>query len=89
MVLPPPEISSRIIVAPMAGGPTTPQLVAAVGDAGGPGFLAAGYKTPDDVAQQVQEVRELSGRPFRRQHLRARPPDRRGRGRCRLRTADG
>ena len=32
-----------IVGAPMAGGPSTPALAAAVSDAGGLGYLAAGY----------------------------------------------
>ena len=36
-----------IVLAPLAGGATTPALVAAVGDAGGIGFVGAGYRTPD------------------------------------------
>ena len=35
----------RIVVAPMAGGPTTTGLVIAAARAGALGFLAAGYKT--------------------------------------------
>ncbi|MGH2892743.1 MAG: nitronate monooxygenase, partial [Solirubrobacteraceae bacterium] len=46
-------LAHPIVQAPMAGGPSTPALAAAVGDAGGLGFLAAGYKTPDAVAQDV------------------------------------
>jgi nitronate monooxygenase len=48
----------------MAGGPSTPALVAAVGDAGGLGFLAAGYRTPEQVAAEVAEVRARTGAPF-------------------------
>ena len=39
-----------IIQAPMAGGPSTPALTAAVGRAGGLGFVAGGYLTPDRAA---------------------------------------
>jgi nitronate monooxygenase len=42
-----------IIGAPMAGGPSTPALAAAVGGAGGLGFLAGGYLTPHDFDQQL------------------------------------
>jgi nitronate monooxygenase len=35
-----------VLAAPMAGGPGTPAMVSAVGRAGGIGFVAAGYKTP-------------------------------------------
>jgi nitronate monooxygenase len=53
-----------IIAAPMAGGPSTPELVAAVADAGGFGFLAAGYRRADEVRQQAARVREMTARPF-------------------------
>src|ERR1700744_3579550 len=47
-----------VLAAPMAGGASTPGLVAAAAGAGGLGFLAAGYKTPDQLAGQIAEVRE-------------------------------
>lgn len=53
-----------IIQAPMGGGPTTPELVAAVSNAGGLGFLAAGYLRPEELREQVQQVRSLTDRPF-------------------------
>jgi nitronate monooxygenase len=46
-----------IIVAPMAGGPSTPALVTAAAAAGALGFLAAGYKTAEAVASQIAAVR--------------------------------
>ncbi|WP_219513155.1 nitronate monooxygenase [Nonomuraea ceibae] len=52
-----------ILAAPMAGGPSTPDLVAAAARAGGLGFLAAGYKSPDLLATQIQAVR-AAGVPF-------------------------
>jgi nitronate monooxygenase len=39
-----------VVAAPMAGGPSTPELVAAVADAGGYGYLAAGYLTAQKLA---------------------------------------
>jgi nitronate monooxygenase len=48
----------------MAGGPTTPELAGAVSDAGGLGFLAAGYQTPDDLRADVAAVRALTQAPF-------------------------
>ena len=48
-----------IVQAPMAGGPSTPALAAAVSRAGGLGFLAAGYKTVDQVGLELAEVRSL------------------------------
>jgi len=51
-------------VAPMAGGPTTPDLVVAAGAAGGLGFLAAGYLTAAAFADQVAEVERRSTAPY-------------------------
>src|SRR5690348_14298268 len=53
-----------IVQAPMAGGPSTPELAAAVSDAGGLGFLAAGYKTADAVRADIERTRALTSRPF-------------------------
>ncbi|AEV82967.1 2-nitropropane dioxygenase [Actinoplanes sp. SE50] len=52
------ELLRPIVVAPMAGGPSTPGLVIAAGHAGALGFLAAGYKPPEAVEAEVQEVRK-------------------------------
>jgi nitronate monooxygenase len=60
-----PELRVPVVAAPMAGGPSTPRLVAAVSSAGGLGFLAAGYKTADQVRAEIAEVRAASGeQPF-------------------------
>lgn len=53
-----------IVQAPMAGGPSTPELAAAVSDAGGLGFLAAGYKTPVAMRADIAATRKLTSRPF-------------------------
>ncbi|TXS55101.1 nitronate monooxygenase [Streptomyces sp. t39] len=53
-----------IVQAPMAGGASRPELAAAVGDAGGLGFLAAGYKTADGMHQEIRRVRSLTSKPF-------------------------
>jgi nitronate monooxygenase len=53
-----------IVGAPLAGGPTTPALAAAVCEAGGLGFLAAGYKTATALADDVKALRQLTRRPF-------------------------
>lgn len=53
-----------ILQAPMAGGPSTVALAAAVCRAGGMGFLAAGYKTPEEVAEQVDQLRARTSAPF-------------------------
>jgi nitronate monooxygenase len=53
-----------LIQAPMAGGPTTPELVAAVANAGGLGSLGAAYLTPAQIAAAVARIRELTDQPF-------------------------
>ncbi|MFF0155755.1 nitronate monooxygenase [Micromonospora sp. NPDC005203] len=53
-----------IIAAPMAGGPSTPALVAAVSAAGGLGFLAAGMIDTERLATDVAQVRARTDRPF-------------------------
>ncbi|MFD3656651.1 nitronate monooxygenase [Streptomyces sp. 24-1644] len=53
-----------IVQAPMAGGVSGPQLVGAVAEAGGLGFLAAGYKTADGMYNEIKLVRGLTGQPF-------------------------
>ncbi|WP_432094453.1 nitronate monooxygenase [Streptomyces sp. bgisy100] len=53
-----------IVQAPMAGGASRPELAAAVSDAGGLGFLAAGYKTPEAMYEEIKALRGLTGRPF-------------------------
>ena len=50
-------ITLPVLAAPMAGGSTTPHMVAAAAAAGGMGFLAAGYKPPAELAEQIQIVR--------------------------------
>jgi nitronate monooxygenase len=51
-----------IVQAPLGGGPSTPSLAAAVAEAGGMGFLAAGYKTADAVRADVVALRRLTTR---------------------------
>jgi nitronate monooxygenase len=53
-----------VVGAPLAGGPTTPALVAAVSEAGGLGFLAAGYKPATAVQAEIAAARSATGRPF-------------------------
>lgn len=58
------NIALPIIQAPMAGGATTPELVAAVSNAGGLGSLGAGYMTPDEIRALIKKTRELTDKPF-------------------------
>ena len=53
-----------VVQAPMAGGPSTPELAAAVSTAGGLGFLAAGYKTAATVKTEIETTRTLTDGPF-------------------------
>jgi nitronate monooxygenase len=53
-----------IVVAPMAGGPSTAGLVVAAARAGALGFLAAGYKTPKVMAAEIAAVRAATAEPF-------------------------
>ena len=49
-----------IVLAPLAGGPSTPELAAAVADAGGLGFLAAGYLSAQELGQRLERTRSLT-----------------------------
>jgi nitronate monooxygenase len=53
-----------VVQAPMAGGASCPKLAAEVSNAGGLGFLAAGYKTPEAMRQEIAELRTLTAGPF-------------------------
>lgn len=53
---------TRIVAAPMAGGTSTPAFVAAVHDAGGLGFLAAGYKSVDAMQAEIRSARAAGAR---------------------------
>jgi len=56
--------SIPIVLAPLAGGPSTPELAVAVSDAGGLGFLAAGYLSAAELGDRRRRVAELTSRPF-------------------------
>ena len=53
-----------IVLAPLAGGPSTPELAAAVSNAGGLGFVAGGYLSAADLAARIAATRRLTGKPF-------------------------
>ena len=48
---------------------TTPQLVAAVSNAGGLGIIGGLSRTPDELRNEIREVRELTDRPFGVNHV--------------------
>ena len=53
----PSHLPRPVVAAPMAGGPSTPDLVAATARAGGLGMLAAGYLDAHATVDQVRQVR--------------------------------
>jgi len=57
-------IDNPLIQGPMGGGPSTPELVAAVSNAGGLGSLGAAYLTPDHITDAIPKIRALTDRPF-------------------------
>lgn len=57
-------VEHPIIQGPMGGGPSTPELVAAVSNAGGLGSLGAPYLTPDQIADAIKRIRALTDKPF-------------------------
>ncbi|MEA2443164.1 MAG: nitronate monooxygenase [Thermoleophilales bacterium] len=58
------QLEHPIVQAPMGGGPSTPELAAAVAAAGGLGFLAAGYRSVDDVHGDIAALRALGAGSF-------------------------
>ncbi len=58
------QLEHPIIQAPLAGGGDTPELVAAVCNAGGLGFIGAAYLTPAQIAEAGRAVRAQTARPF-------------------------
>lgn len=48
----------------MAGGHTTPELIAAVSNAGGLGGFGAAVLSPDDIQEGIRSIRALTHKPF-------------------------
>lgn len=48
----------------MVGGPSIPDLVVAAGNAGALGFLAAGYKSVEQLAVDIRSVYDQTSKPF-------------------------
>jgi nitronate monooxygenase len=57
-------IESPVIQGPMGGGPSTPELVAAVSNAGGLGSLGAAYLSPGEITDAIRRIRSLTSKPF-------------------------
>jgi len=58
------DIRYPIVLAGMAGGPSTAALVAAVSRAGGLGTLGAAYLTAPVLREAIREIRRLTDAPF-------------------------
>ncbi len=58
------QLKHPIVQAPMAGGPSTPELAVAVSNAGGLGFLAAGYRSADQLRNDIERTRRGTAEPF-------------------------
>ena len=56
-------IEAPIVLAPM-GGAVTPELAAAVSNAGGLGVIPLSYSTPDEIKSTAGEITALTDRPF-------------------------
>ena len=57
-------IEHPILLAPMAGSGGTPELAAAVSNAGGQGAWGGAYASPDEIAAAIRRIRQLTSRPF-------------------------
>src|SRR5260221_11884617 len=53
-----------LIVAPMPGGPTTPELVAASSAAGALGSFGFAYTQPEEMKRQAAAMRAKTDKPF-------------------------
>jgi nitronate monooxygenase len=58
------DLDVPVVGAPMAGGPGTPALAAAVSNAGGLGFLAGGYVSPQRFADDITAARAATTGPI-------------------------
>ena len=57
-------IAHPILLAPMAGSGGTPELAAAVSNAGGLGAWGGAYAKPEEIAATIRLMRQLTARPF-------------------------
>ena len=58
------DLAIPLVAASMAGGPSTPKLIAAAEKAGGFGFLGGGYLSREALEAQLRVTRELVSGPF-------------------------
>ncbi|MFZ3579195.1 NAD(P)H-dependent flavin oxidoreductase [Virgibacillus sp. DJP39] len=62
--LKPINLEIPIVQAGMAGGITTPELVATVSEAGGLGTVGAGYMSAASLKDEIMKIKQLTSRPF-------------------------
>jgi nitronate monooxygenase len=80
MSSPPAQLSARLqlkyplIVAPMAGGPTTPELVIAACESGALGSIGAAYSSPEAILAFVDKVRGKTPNSFAINLFAPKPP---------------
>ncbi|HXA10596.1 MAG TPA: nitronate monooxygenase, partial [Mycobacterium sp.] len=58
------QLDVPLIVAPMAGGPWTPELAAAITNGGGMGYIAGGLLPAGRLAEQIVAARALTSGPL-------------------------
>jgi nitronate monooxygenase len=58
------DLAVPVVGAPMAGGPGTPALAAAVSNSGGLGFVAGGYLSPERFADDITAARAKTTGPI-------------------------
>ena len=54
----------EVVLAPLAGGPSTAELAAAAANAGALGFVAAGYLSPEELERRLARARALTDGPL-------------------------
>src|SRR2546426_11016425 len=57
-------VQHPLVLAPMAGGPSTPALCAAVSEAGGLGSHGGAYLPPAKLRDDIRAIRAATSRPF-------------------------
>ncbi|MBX2995265.1 MAG: nitronate monooxygenase [Bdellovibrionaceae bacterium] len=57
-------LKGPLVLAPLAGGPYTPRLAAAVAEAGALASVGAAYMGPNEMIRTTQELRQFTKRPF-------------------------
>lgn len=58
------NLRGPLFLSPMAGGPSTPALAAAVSNAGGMGSLGGAYLTAEQLEGEIKNTQALTSRPF-------------------------